>query len=261
MHDDFDNKIKHKCQSEPDIIPGDYKERLKRTLTNLPTDEFAIEDNKHKKSFGKVSIVASILIIVLSVTFLGIKTNSSNQIARHDFYLTLDETKSINGVSLTIKNISVNDDTILISTTLESNSKLTDIIKKYEDYEISKKSYLEGFKTELKPEMWISINGCSYNYIKYLNTDMKVENEYRISFNQEFLISDKYSDIYNMDIQIRNILNLGYYFDFDYVFDENNYRIAKMSNGDKCILTFSEQVINQYRTPIWTFNTRGANAT
>ncbi len=242
MHEDFDNKIKLKCQLEPDIISEDYKEKLKTTLNNLPIKEFGaekftLEKRESERRFKSISLVASILIIVLIATFLCDKINYSHQIAKNRFDLIIDETKAINGILITIKDISVKDDIIQISTIIESNNNLNDIIKKYDMHGDYRDLKSENFIDNLIPITWISINGS--NFSKYLNTNMKVISDNQVSFNQEFLITDRYIEISNIYIQIRNAFDLGYCFNFEYVFNEHDYKVSKVFRGTKFLYYFS----------------------
>ena len=222
MNKSFDEKVKLMISNEPDFTPPTCIEKIDKTLDNLPGNDAGLHINKTHRPKTKIFLVAAIITVLMMTTaiaaprlfkigkhllneFAGINDpnleSKRDEIEERNSYI--EYTKEIDGVKLTVNNIAIDDNFIVITSTVESKTPLRDILLEktyYKDFlEDTGLSHHEYYFNYFSPNFLFNVNGDEIEFSLSDNSSY-LKDKYTLVSIQKYVIGKEIPDIFNLHI-------------------------------------------------------------
>lgn len=259
MNKDFDELIKSMINDEPDFISKEIKQKIKTTLESLPENDNGLKKQSKYRPKGKVLLIAAILIVMLTATVFAFpkifkmtqnfikqfyNIDNINLKSKQEEYEKYNSpanyTSESEGISVTIDNIAVDGNFLLITSTVTSPKTIKDMIAEsslYKQVLKSHKEILEKHKQALKqsfeidykdfiftlsPYYLFKIDGNDDGVFDMPDWDEYIVNDYTFVTVQKYIIPTETPDIFNLSITSNNICNVKGNWNFDIIIDKGN---------------------------------------
>ncbi|NYB72739.1 DUF4179 domain-containing protein [Sedimentibacter hydroxybenzoicus DSM 7310] len=220
MNKDFDEIVKSMINKEPDFIPVACIEKIDKILEELPENDTGLHINKSGKPKNKVFLIAAIITVLLMATaiastsmfkitknvideFSGINNpnleSKKKEIEKNNTYI--EYSKEIDGVKLTINNIAMDDNFIVVTSIVETQTPINDIIDDttfFKDFlKMSGIKYYEHFYNYLSPDFLFEVNGEDISF-ELSDSSSYLKDEYTLVSIKKYIISEETPDIFNL---------------------------------------------------------------
>ncbi|MEA5096582.1 MAG: DUF4179 domain-containing protein [Sedimentibacter saalensis] len=224
MNNNFDKMIKSMIENEPNPMSEEFKNSIKSALEKLPEDNTGLKRIKKNTRRTKVLLIASIITLFLITTafasgprLLKMTQNFIKELYKIDnlnieskqseyekYNAPVNYTSESKGISVTINNIAVDGNFILITSTVTSPVPIKDIImndpvykRNFEKYGISD---FIGFLPTLNPMYKFKIDGKELGIADITDCESYFKNDYSFVAIENYIISDEMPRVFNLNI-------------------------------------------------------------
>ena len=245
MNSNFDKEIKSIMKNEKFDIPNNLKNEIKTILESLPEDNDGLKKDKTIKYKTKIVLIASVITLLIATTafasmpeLLKMTQNfiknfnkidniniTSKQQEYEKYNSPANYTSKSNGISVTIDNIAVDGNFLLITSTITSPKKIIDIVTDSTLYKQVlnrpyKKDYTD-FIFALSPYYLFKIDGKDYGIFDKPEWEDYILNDYSFVTVQKYIIPVDTPDIFKLSLSANNVCDVQGEWNFDIVIDKD----------------------------------------
>lgn len=278
MNSSFDKEIKAMIKHENYDIPNKLKNEIKIMLESLPEDNRGLKKETKKRYTTKIILIASVIVLLIMTTAFAAmpellkmtqnfienltKIDNVNILSKQEefekYSAPVNYTSESEGISVTIDNIAVDGNFLLISSTITCNRRVEDIIKDswvYKKFlelrnENKSKDIIEKFKdspnyeqnlenlnnldykqflVNISPYYYFKIDGFDYGRLDKTDNEEYIENEYTFITVQKYIIPAGVPDIFKLSISEKYICNIEGKWSFDIMIDRSESKKNSIS--------------------------------
>jgi hypothetical protein len=251
MNNSFDNQISDMIVNENFDVPEKFKVEIRFILENLPESNEGLK--KEKKGFNKVKIIliASIVTLLLTATAFATvpellkmtqnlienftKINNIDISSKREEYekynASVNYTSESEGISVTIENIAVDGNFLLMTSKVTSPEKIEDVIKNSRLYKevVSGRKELnieavpdyEDFLFAISPNYLFEINGEDCGIFDLSEWEDYITDDYSFVSIQKYIIPVETDDIFNLSIRDNHICYVRGDWNFKTIIDKS----------------------------------------
>jgi hypothetical protein len=245
MNSECDKKIKAMIECEHKHIPVEFKNKISLMLEELPKDNDGLKKEKKTTSRAKFILIASIValfFVITAFTIPGLLQMTQNFIKEfynidnlniaskqqdyEEFNAPVSYTSTDEDISVTINNIALDGNFLLITSTITGPVPIKDIITgspryKWEIEKFGTSDYL-SFIYSLAPYYSFKIDGKDLGIFDMTDWDDYLESDYSFVTIQKYMIPGEIPDVFNLSVSANNICNTMGIWDFDIMIDKSN---------------------------------------
>lgn len=266
---EFDAMVRSMISKEPDFMPEACMGKIDKTLENLPENDNGLKKWQAHRPSVKIILIAAVLAVLLMTTAVAAprifkmaqnlieefsKINDVNLESKQEEYekynAPINYTSESGGISVTIDNIALDGNFLLITSTITCDSPVEDIVEDSWLYrkslelrnEDKSKEILEQFKDSpnyeqnlenlnnldykqflfaMSPDYSFKIDGVDYGRLDKADWEEYIENDNTFVTVQKYIIPFEVPDVFNLSISAENICNIEGNWGFDLVIDKS----------------------------------------
>ncbi|MEL7648696.1 MAG: DUF4179 domain-containing protein [Sedimentibacter sp.] len=246
MNNNFDKMIKSMIELESNPMPGEFKNSIKSALEKLPEDNTGLKKVQKNTRRIKVLLIASIITLFLITTAFAAaprllemtqnfikefyKIDNLNIESKQSEYekhnAPVNYTSESEGILITINNIAVDGNFILITSTVTSPVPIKDIImndsvfkRNFERYGISD---FMGYLPALNPIYKFKIDDKDLGITDITDCESYFKNDYSFVVIEKYIISDELPKIFNLNISTEYVCYTIGTWSFDMTIDRSS---------------------------------------
>jgi hypothetical protein len=246
MNNNFDKTIKSMIELEPNPMSGEFRNSIKSALEKLPEDNTGLKRIKKNTQRTKILLIASIITLFLITTafasgprLLKMTQNFIKELYKIDnlsieskqseyekYNAPVNYTSESKGISVTINNIAVDGNFILITSTVTSPVPIKKIIendpvykRNFEKYGISD---FVGFLPTLNPIYKFKMDGKDLGIADITDCESYLKNDYSFVAIEKYIISDELPKVFNLNILTEYVCNSIGTWAFDMAIDRSS---------------------------------------
>jgi|GEM_PF-2335352 len=259
MNNNFDKMIKSMIEHEPNPMSGEFKNLIKSALEKLPEDNTGLKKVQKSTRRIKVLLIASIIALFLMTTaFASVprllemtqnflkefyKLDNLNILSKQEefekYNAPVGYTSESEGISVTIDNIAVDGNFLLISSTVKCNRPIEDIIKDSWIYNKSLEMKTDDsenidykeFLFNIIPRYYMEIDEVNYERLDMSDNEEYLKDEYTFIAVQKYILPTEVPDIFELSISEKYICHTKGDWSFDMTIDKSK------TNGSSVTVT------------------------
>jgi len=224
MNNNFDKSIKSMIKHEPNPMSEEFKNSIKLALEKLPEDNTGLKKVQKNTQRIKVLLIASIIVLLLMTTafasapiLLKMTQNFIEELYKIDnlnieskqseyekYNSPINYTSESEGISITLNNIAVDGNFILITSTVTSPVPIKDIIMNSPIYKRDLERYgindFNEYLPTLNPIYGFKVDGKELEITDITDCESYLDNDYSFVSIEKYIISDDLPKIFNLNI-------------------------------------------------------------